>query len=196
MPSPGFVARNRVAITFLGAAIVLATFIVKDIWAESLKSTIESQENTAKSVVLQRETLDSEEAALGFNPPSDATAGKWLDKKLLLVNDAGNNLMDLMKQLPGDHDELARFQKVNDDLQALVTRWDASGHSEKNIAAIAKSAGAVYDRTNAALLLVTLRAERVGSKEQQRLNLITYGGYFLVFLGIIIAAVGQAYDRS
>jgi hypothetical protein len=196
MSSPGFVARNRVAITFLGAAIVLATFIVKDIWADSLKNTIESQENTAKSAVQRRETLDGEDAALGFKPPVDSAAGTWMDKKLLLIDHAGSNLMDLMKQLPSDRDELAIFSTLNNELHVLEMRWDGSPRSAESVAAIAKGAGVLYERTSAALLVVTVRAERVGDEEQQRLRLITYGVYLLVAMGIIIAAIGQAYDRT
>jgi len=114
---------------------------------------------------------------------------KWTNDKLRVLDHAEDNLVNLMKVLPDDDGDYARFRQLLDATKLPI----ANGGAKPEV--LAAQAEEVYGKTNAALTLVSLRAEDVREKEERRLALVTYGAYALVILGILVAAVGQAYER-
>jgi len=188
--SKGFITRHRVAVTFLGAGITIGTFVMKDIVQDSLRKQIESQQSSETAALQRRDTLDGENAVLGATPPADSGAmRKWTDDKLRVLDHAEDNLVNLMKALPDDDGDHARFRQLLNATKPLV----ATGGAKPG--AVAAQTEELYGKTNAALTLVSLRAEEVRKKEELRLAVVTYGAYALVILGILVAAIGQAYDR-
>jgi hypothetical protein len=185
----GLIARHRVAITFFGAAIAIGTFVMKDIAQDSLRKKIESQQSSASAALQRRDTLDGENAVLGVTPPADPAAmRKWAEGKLRVLDHAEDNLMNLMQALPDDDGDQARFRQLLNGTKLLImvgTKPEV----------VAPQAEELYGKANAALTLVNLRAEKVRKNEERRLTIVTYGSYILVILGIVVAAIGQAYDR-